>query len=178
MKSQNSKFNPPAGEARNQNKGFTLMEVIIAIAIIITALISTIALISFSTTSIRLNKSKIIATGLAQEGLEIVKNIRDNNWLNYRRTVANWRIGLETGDWRVQYNMGNLLSFQSIPLKLDSNSFYQYNSGSNTPFGRRINIEHINDDQIKVTAVVTWIEGGRNQSVSAETRYYNWLKEE
>jgi type II secretory pathway pseudopilin PulG len=165
-----------------KNKGFTLIEVIISIAIVIIALISALSLITFSTTSIRINKSKIIAAGLVQEGLEIVKNIRDNNWLHNcpacdRRTAANWRIGLGTGDWRAQYNLENLIGFSSIPLRTDSNGFYQYDSGSNTPFYRRINIQYINDDQIKVIAEVTWTEKGGIQSVSAETRYYNWLKE-
>jgi prepilin-type N-terminal cleavage/methylation domain-containing protein len=167
-----------------QKSGFTLIEVIISIAIVVIALISALSLITFSTTSIRINKSKIIAAGLVQEGLEIVKNIRDNNWLHNcpacdRRTTGTWRTGLNAGDSRVQYNLENLLSFSSVPLKIDSNGFYQYDSGSNTSFYRRINIYYIpgNDDQIKVIAEVTWTEKGGIQSVSAETRYYNWLKE-
>jgi uncharacterized protein (TIGR02598 family) len=167
---------------QNLKSGFTLMEVIVSIAIITTALIAAIGLISFSITSIRINKSKIIAAGLVQEGLEIVKNIRDNNWLHNcpacdRRTTATWRIGLDVGDWRVQYNLENLLFFDSVPLKIDSSGFYQYNNGSNTSFYRRVNIQYVSDDQIKVTAEVTWVERGSTQSVIAETRYYNWLKE-
>ena len=154
------------------------MEVIIAVAVILTVLISAIALITFSTAGIRLNKSKIIAVGLAQEGLEIVKNIRDNNWLQYRRTTDDWLTGLGAGNWRVQYNTESLLAYSSVPLKLDSSGFYQYSSGSNAPFYRRINIQNINEDQIKVVAEVTWTENGRSQLISSEARYYNWLKEE
>lgn len=165
-----------------KNKAFTLIEVIISIAVILTALISAISLITFSTTGIRINKSKIIAVGLAQEGLEIVKNIRDNNWLHNcpacdRRTADTWRIGLEVGDWRIQHDTENLLSFSATPLKLDSSGFYQYGNGSSTPFYRRVNIQYIDDNQIKVVSEITWTEGG-NQTVSVEARYYNWLKEE
>jgi prepilin-type N-terminal cleavage/methylation domain-containing protein len=167
---------------QGNKQGFTLMEVIISIAVVLTALVSALALITFSTAGIRLNKSKIIASGLAQEGLELVKNIRDNNWLHNcpacdRRTVGTWRTGLGVGDWRVQYNSGVLLSFSSTPLRIDSSGFYQYDSGSNTSFYRKINIQYISDDQIKVVSEITWSENGRNQIVSAETRYYNWLKE-
>jgi len=165
-----------------KNKGFTLIEVMISIAIIITALIVMLGLITLSITSISVNKSKIIATGLTQEGLEIVKNIRDNNWLHNcpycdRRKVATWQIGLGAGDWRVQYNLENLLAFSSTTLKLDGNGFYQYDNGSNTLFFRKVNIQYINNDQMKVTVTVTWAERGKTQSVSAETRYFNWLKE-
>lgn len=166
-----------------KNKAFTLIEVIVSVAVILTALVATISLVTFSTSSIRINKSKIIAFGLAQEGLEIVKNIRDNNWLHNcpacdRRTAANWRIGLGTGNWRIQYDTESLLSFSSTPLKLNSSGFYQYGAGSNTPFYRRINIQYPNDDQIEIISEVTWTEGGRGQTVSIESRYYNWLKEE
>ena len=175
MKSQITKF-------KFQKKGFTLVEVMISIAIITTALIAMISLITYTTTSINVNKSRIIAGGLAQEGLEIVKNIRDDNWLHNcpacdRRGVTTWQVGLSAGDWRVQYNLESLLAFSSTPLKLDSNGFYQYDSGSDTLFYRKVSILYINNDQMKVTSAVTWTEGGSSHSISAETRYYNWLKQ-
>lgn len=168
---------------KNQKQGFTLVEVIIAIAITVTALISAIVLIAFSSSSIKINKSKIIAVGLAQEGLEVVKNIRDNNWLHNcpvcdRRTAANWRIGLGEGDWRVQYNLETLLSFEADPLKIDGNGLYQYINGPETFFYRRVNIQYLTDDQIKVISQITWNEKGKDQTISAEAVYYNWLKEE
>lgn len=159
------------------NKAFTLIEVIIAIAVITAALMSSMALITFSVSSIRVSKSKIIATNLAQEGLEIVRNIRDSNWLSYKRSPENWRDGLGVGDYRVQYNQLGLLSFSSTPLRRNSSSFYQYDSGNNTPFYRKIVIEHIGNNQIKTVAEITWQERGRNQSIQVEDRLYNWLEE-
>jgi len=163
---------------KTKNKGFSLMEVIIAIAIITTALISIMVLITFSISSIRVAKSKIIATNLAQEGLEIVRNIRDSNWLSYKRASENWRDGLQPGDYRVQYNQLGLLSFSALPLRKNSNGFYQYDSGNNTPFYRKITIEHVADNQIKVKVEVNWQERGKNQIIQAEDRLYNWLEEQ
>jgi len=162
----------PAGR-----QGFTLMEVIISLAIIIVALISVISLISFSISGIVENKSKITAFGLAQEGLEIVRNIRDNNWLNHKRTISDWRDGLESGTYRVQYNSVSLLSFNSTPLKIDNNGFYGY-SGTPTNFYRKITISDIDNNQFKVVVEVSWNERGRNLAMTAESRIYNWLKEE
>lgn len=155
------------------------MEVIVSVGIIMVVLVTVISLITFSVSGVRLNKSKTIAFGLAQEGLEIVKNIRDNNWLSGKRSVNNWRDGLGTGDWRVQYNAGALLPDSSTPLKLDANGFYQYDSGLETIFYRKIKIEDVSGDvnQMKVTVQVSWQEFGRNQSLSSEVRFYNWLKE-
>jgi len=164
-------------KSKYQNQGFTLMEVIVSIGIIMTVLVTIIGLITFSISGIRLNKSKTIAFGLAQEGLEIVKNIRDNNWLSGKRSVDHWRDGLGVGDWQVQYNAESLINNNSLPLKLDTNGFYQYDSGSETIFYRKINIQYIDDDQIKVIVQITWRESGRDQFLSSEVRFYNWLKE-
>jgi len=158
-------------------KGFTLMEVIIAIAIILAALITLTNLISSSVAGIRPGKSKIIATNLAQEGLELVRNIRDNNWLAYKRESDNWDDGLGAGDYRAQYDVGSLLSFVSVPLKIDSNGFYQYDIGSNTVFYRKITITQTEDSWIGVLSEVTWQEKGRSYNIGARTNLYNWLEQ-
>jgi len=168
---------PKLGVTCRRQGGFTLMEVIIAIGIITTALVVSVALITFSLSGIRGGKSKIIAAGLAQEGIEIVRNIRDSNWISGKRSPSNWRDDLGAGYWRVQYNQASLLSFSNTPLKIDSNGFYQYNSGSTTKFYRRIGIEYIGNNQIKVVSEVTWQEQGRNQNLQLEDRLYNWLEE-
>ena len=157
-------------------KGFTLMEVIIAIAVIITALITLIALISFVVSGLRPAEFRLIAVNLAQEGLEIVRNIRDSNWLSYKRAPENWRDGLSTGDYRAQYNQFALLSWADSFLKIDSNGFYQYDSGSDTSFKRKITIEHMGNNQIKAVSEITWQEKGKSYSVEAESRLYNWLE--
>lgn len=161
-----------------KEKGFSLMEVIVAVAIITTALIAVISLVNFSVSGIRGGGSTIIAVSLAQEGLEIVRNIRDNNWLIYKRAPDNWRDDLGDNDWRVQYDQLGLLFFSNIPLKIDSNGFYQYNNGDDTLFYRTITIEHIpgDDTQIKVISEVTWQEKKRSRSLRAEERLYNWLE--
>jgi prepilin-type N-terminal cleavage/methylation domain-containing protein len=159
-------------------KAFTLIEVIVSVAIITTAFIALITLISFSISSFAISKTKITAFGLAQEGLEIVRSIRDNNWLNYKRTAVDWRDGIVTGDHLVQYNVNALLEFNNIPLKIDNTGFYQYDNGTNTSFYRKITISDIDENQFRVVVSIEWSEKGKNYSMSAESRLYNWLKEE
>lgn len=156
------------------------MEVVIAVAVIVIALASSIALISFSVSSIRTGKAKIIAVSLAQEGLEIVRNIRDSNWLppNYKRKPENWRDGLEEGlNWQVQYNRTDIFSGDDF-LRRDGNGFYRYDTGSVTPFKRKITIEYIGNNQIKVISEVTWQEKGRSYAIGVEDRLWNWLEEQ
>ena len=152
------------------------MEVIISVAVITTAIVASVTLITLSVSAVRAGKNRTIAVHLAQEGIEIVKSIRDSNWLNYKRG-ADWTDDLEEGDYRIQYNDLVLRPFLDIPLKKDSNGFYQYDSGSDTLFYRKISITHIGDDQIKVVAEIAWQERRKTNTLQAEDRLYNWLKE-
>ncbi len=176
QKTKGFTLTPKFGVTLRSKGGFSLMEVIIAIGVIVTTLITLIALISSVVSGLKPAKFKLTATSLAQEGLEIVRNIRDSNWLSYKRVPENWRDGLAAGDYRAQYDELTLFSWADLPLKIDSNGFYQYNSGSNTPFKRKITIGHIGDNQIKAVSEVTWQEKGKSYTIEAESRLYNWLE--
>ena len=69
------------------NKGFTLLETIVAVAVIMVGLIAALVLINSSLFYVSLIKDRLIAANLNSEGLEVARNIRDNNWLNGR----NWK---------------------------------------------------------------------------------------
>lgn len=153
------------------------MEVIIAITVIVFALLALISLISSSVSGLKPGGPKLTAVNLAQEGLEIVRNIRDSNWLAGKRTPANWRDSLAEGDYRVQYDIAGLLVYSSDVFKIDANGFYQYASGSDTLFKRKITISHIGNNQIKAVAEVTWQEKSKSYNVEAESRLYNWLEQ-
>lgn len=162
--------------SRKQKKGFSLLEVIIAIFIVTVGITGAVNLMSYSIASVAVGKSKIIASHLSQEGLEIVRNIRDSNWLRQRvNSSLNWNDGLRAGDWRVQYNSVSLMPLTDNPvLKINNSGFYQYDSGSDTPFRRKITITDISTDEIKVVSEVSWNQRGRSFSVSAEVRLFNW----
>ncbi len=156
-----------------KNKGFSLLEVLIAIFIITIGIIGAVSLVNYSISSVAVGKSQIITSNLVQEGMEIVRSIRDSNWLE---GVA-WNSGLDdcSSGCRVQYNRDVLLSLSGNPaLKVDSNGFYQYDSGTDTFFHRKITISDISANEIKVISEVTWSERARSFSVSAENKLYDW----
>lgn len=66
-----------------KNPGESLIEVVVATVMISTVIIAGVSLLT-QALDINVNvKHRVIATGLAQEGLENVRNIRDTNWLKY-----------------------------------------------------------------------------------------------
>lgn len=174
----------PTGQA-GVRRGFTLIEVIISIAVILTAIVGLIGLSSFSVSSLETAKSKVIAVNLAQEGIEIIRNMRDSNWLIYRTQMEQgpeysylWLTGLGPGTYRVQYDSASLTANpDNPPLYKNSYGFYQYSptGGTLTPFRRTITLQNIGDE-IRVTSQVTWSEKGKSNTITVEDHLYNWFK--
>lgn len=64
-----------------KKRAFTLPEVLVSISILVLVVFSSTSLLISSIRSNIQNVNTIIAFGLAQEGLEAVRNIRDSDWL-------------------------------------------------------------------------------------------------
>lgn len=157
---------------KNKKNGFSLLEVIVAIFIITVGLGGAISLLAFVISASAVGKSQIIATNLAQEGIEVVRNIRDTNWLEGEA----WNDGLGNGDYRVQYNSLGLMAFAGNPvLNIDSQGIYLYdNDEPTTHFHRKITINNISDSEMQVISEVTWSERNRDFNVIVEDRLYDW----
>lgn len=61
--------------------GFTLIETLVAIALLLAVLVGPITLIAHSLFSTSFSRNDLIANNLAQEGIELVRAVRDNNIL-------------------------------------------------------------------------------------------------
>lgn len=64
-----------------KKKGFSLIEVMVAMAVIVLVVFSATQLLVSIIRSNTSNINTLVAYGLAQEGLEAVRNIRDSDWL-------------------------------------------------------------------------------------------------
>ena len=171
------KLRPQAATFKS-GAGFTLVEVLVALFILITGVVAGLSTINSGLASTQVAKSKLIAANLNQEGIEIVRNIRDSNWLEQRISPGLlWDDGLSFGDWEVVYQSQNLESYQGRYLKIDTNGFYNYTSEADTKFKRKITIQKIADDQLRIVSKVEWEEKGRSYNLTAVEDLYNWLRQ-
>ena len=69
-------------------KGFGLIEVLISAAILIVILGALVAIGRMALTNIRVSQERAQATYLAQEGLEVARQIRDTNWVDGRNDTT------------------------------------------------------------------------------------------
>ncbi len=159
---------------RGHERGFTIVEALVALAVLSIALV---AAVSAATSSIVIADSirnALVAANLTQEGIEVVRALRDENWFA-SRSFDFGLTGCATG-CRVEYNATSLLALGSNPpLKFDSGTgLYAYAAGVETAFRRKITIEQISSIELKVTSEVTWAERSRDRLTKAESHLFNW----
>src|SRR6056297_883499 len=68
-------------DTRTKQSGVTLIESLVAMAIVVVGLVAILSLVLITMSRARISKEQIVATTLAREGLEIVRTVRDTNWL-------------------------------------------------------------------------------------------------
>lgn len=71
---------------RDKESGFSLMEVMVSVAIISFTFVGMMSLFTYNIKLEIQDRNRIIAAYLAQEAIEVVRQQRDNNWLNSRST--------------------------------------------------------------------------------------------
>jgi type II secretory pathway pseudopilin PulG len=189
---------------KQKNKGFTLVETMIAVFILVVALNGLLGLIASSLFSARYAKNDITANYLIQEALDYIRNDRD--------TVAFQRYG--GGDWasfQTKYSNNGCFSgtgcymepslntisacsgaigggFGSIGcpvFKYDeaatNKDFYTYqNVGVNSNFKRQVtmvvNPTINNPDEIDIKVTVEWLNGSLVRSRSSRISLLNWQR--
>lgn len=152
--------------------GFTIIELIIAIFIISIGVVGAFGAFSMVTILTSDATDRLVATYLGQEGMEVIRNVRDNNWLGMDAgTTPTWDHNLDNcwsgGGCQVDYKTSG-----SSPVDLyigdfiniDSKGFYSNDSGDPTKFKRKITISCLPDSDcantsnyiMKVEVQVSW----------------------
>jgi prepilin-type N-terminal cleavage/methylation domain-containing protein len=167
-------------------KGFTLAELLIAIFVLTTGIIGIYIAIQQSISVITYSYSRLTAAYLAQEGIEIIRNIKDTNLLEKRSDSSNpWNENLEAGDWEAEYSQVQNIdpALYSCPSPCDFNAlrflrlnggFYNYASGDRTKFKRKISITRVGDDILKVQVTIYWQGRQKVHNLILQENLYNW----
>lgn len=173
------------------NKGFTIVESLVAISILVLVIIGVTGAIQKGIYSYTFSKDQIIAFYLAQEGFEQIRNLRDENGLRNQHWLAN--IAEEANDpcyfgsaCRVDLtdNSGGAPTRCSSPgncpfLRQDATGgttgFFGYTAAwPVTVFKREIMLTEINPNEISVSVTINWLKGGSPKQFKAKENLFNW----
>ncbi|MFA5318512.1 MAG: prepilin-type N-terminal cleavage/methylation domain-containing protein [Patescibacteria group bacterium] len=170
---------------RAYNKqGFSMLEVIISLGIMTVGMMGIFSLIMQNHLVYNTNKNKFIAVELAQEGVELVRNYRDSNWLEGEA----WDNEVENdGDYIIDaYSIldDSVDDIADARLYLDEDRKYVHTIVGNdpTPFYRLIQVTKEEPDAVvcpagsclKVRSWVEWNERGTNYDYYVDVLMYKW----
>lgn len=172
------------------NTGFSLVETLVAISILSISIMATFTAVQAGLKESLGARDQITAFYLAQEGMEFIKNVRDNNALVYLNGgSSHWLGGLSQVSTDPCY-FGKVCSIDSAHpngapavsscgtasigntppnlcpvLKQDiSTGLFGYTSGwVESRFKREVQLQSINDDEINVIISISWTDRGETK---------------
>ena len=166
-----------------KKKGFTLVEVLIAVTVLVTGITAPVVIAYNSIQASNLSRDQISAYYFAQEGIEYIRYIRDTNivsgraWLSFTGLCSNGSPCDIISPARVVDANGDLSNCGGgtcSPIRYHSgNNIFTSNSGNNTVFTRGITITD-RGDEADVVVVVSWTTNGRTWSYTLEETMFDW----
>ncbi|MAZ67604.1 hypothetical protein CL652_02440 [bacterium] len=170
----------------NLQKGFTLIEAMVAITILVVAVAAPLTLAAQSLFAAYYAKDQTTAFYLAQEAIEMVRNKRDTNMLSFLSGQnTGWldNIPVGTSFW-ADISNDTMVTCGATCLDsklLHNGTFYNYQTGSPTRFGRSVLVTQnpsLTDEAI-IAVTIEWKTGSfKERSFTLETRIYNWIPDQ
>ncbi len=172
-------------------KGFTLIETMVAITLLAVALIGPFVAVQNAVQSSYVARDQLIASQLAQEGMEYVRSVRDTNylsgntWMHYLSSYSCY--GATPGNYcTVDPTRGHITQSGAMAahnatsaapfLYLSSTNLYnQQSSGNQTRFKRLLRIYVVSATEVRVWVNVQWRTSGKTYSIDVFDNMHNWI---
>jgi type II secretory pathway pseudopilin PulG len=160
----------------NKN-GFTLIEFFVSLFIVLVGVLGTFSVIQTVSRYSSMDSAKLQAAYLAEEGLEVIRNIRDtnyvlgNSWTDNIQSVASYK--LQARSTRFPDPLcGDYLFLD------DRNSpyYYQCTTRPNSQeLQRQLEVE-LSGSMMIVISKVTWKDRGKQQELFVQENFYDWYR--
>ncbi|MFA5184048.1 MAG: hypothetical protein WC456_00815 [Patescibacteria group bacterium] len=159
-------------------RGFSLVEIITILFIISLGLVGILSLLIQNIQSQGYNKNNLIAYQLAQEGVELIRKVRDSNWRTANEPLDEL---FTAGQYYMDYLDSEPQPYSGSPaqlvLKQDAAGFYFHDLASTATssiFSRLIVLQNVSAASVRVIVRVSWEDRERNYAYDLETMLYNW----
>ena len=170
------------------NKGFTMVETLVAVAILMISIAGPLTIAQKGLLAAIYAKDQVVASFLAQDAMESIKNYRDFKVADIIST------GGISSDWLKIFTdngcaFGATCSINTIPtgavsisacgnptpcsIYLDNTGYGSSNTGKLTQFTRKFTILNQDDKQATVKVTVEWFNGTVQNAVNLESQIFN-----
>lgn len=177
--------NSPFPIPHSAQKGFTLIETMVALSVLLISVVGPISLIGNSLHNIYYARDQVVAINLAQEGVELVRRVRDTNKLS----GLSWNADIDVPGCYIvdsgKVDASGFVSFFGLapcsPQQVYSDgTMGLYRQGSiagatTSQFSRIVKIDSVpsNADEMKVTSTVTWKTGNTAGTITVADHLFN-----
>lgn len=163
------------------NRAFTLIETLVAITVLLISLVGPLTLAAQALKSAYYARDEVTAFYLAQEGLEYVRAVRDQNYL--ANPQEPWLTGITdcvSASCNVDFlNFSHTLCPNGVcpALLIDQNGFFNTQSGTPSNFTRTLTLTPITGmpDEMESSVTISWTSAGINRSFQVSEYLFNWL---
>ena len=183
---------PRTQTLRNQS-GFSLVEVLVAISLLLIALVGPMTFFARSSQSTEVANDRAIATFLAQEGAELIQKMRDDRtlefflepdedgWSQFQGQVSDCEsddgCGVSINDAGVVEVFSCLTDDCRLYYGGTGRARYHHDdsSGEETPYTRTIQLNFTDDREVEIISRVEWDSTAliEPQSVEVQTTIFN-----
>lgn len=161
----------------NQKRAFSIGEVILSVFILGVTMVTILSLYAKGLREFQDERDSVIASLLAQEGVELARNIRDNNWADrtcaleagcatFPKTFANF-YNSNTYYGSVDVVNDDAVIFNATYTLRLNGGFYVHSGGTAVKFKRRIILDYHpggsnanNAESVVITSLISWRGGG------------------
>lgn len=180
---------PATVTSRTRARGFTLVETLVAITVLVIAVVGPLYAVHRSIAASYTARDTLAATALAQEAVEYVRSVRDSNYL---AGDSDWLSGLSLcvlsgaegpSDFGCAVDPNPAPAIAACgstgcpPLRLDTSYRYRQSSNSAYPetrFARKVTITPVSNEAVKIAVTVSWETLRIPYSVTVTEYLYNW----
>jgi len=132
------------------NNGFSLVETLVAISIFSLSILGLMSVLASGISNTNYAKQKIVASYLAQEGIEYVRNMRDNAVL------------YPSGTGWTNFSSPGTINYPAVD---DFASFNREITKIAVP---------ASSDELQITSKVSWTQGSGNYNITLTENLFNW----
>lgn len=163
-------------------RAFTLIETLVATSVLLISLAGPLSIAAQALQSAYYARDQITAFYLAQEAVEYVRAVRDQNYL--AEPALPWLTGLEAcidDECAVDFqNFSNqTCSNSACPFLLlgQTNGLFNLSSGNPTIYRRTLTINTVagSPDEVTVRVMVEWQSSRRDRSFEIAEQLFDWL---
>src|SRR3989344_5895019 len=180
-------------KTKNKFNGFTLVETLVGISILLMAVVAPLVLITSNITAVFSVKDKITALYLAEDAVDYVKYKIDTN---FNKGDTNWLAGIDP--WCINGNScevdsyndnvglytGTVLKFNSNTTSPTSGVYGYTSSWQDSKFRRIVTVANASQDpnpntplpdEVIITATILWQDHGVEKQTTISEHAFAWV---